>query len=125
MIFYKEVHKYNGRYYSRYDNGYQFVIGEIAQAKGDYIYGTDTIEEVLKYNYVPFDMAILELETVGRTKANVNGHVVTAKKVKVLREVNDYEGKNNSGTREVPANGSDSVLFNLLQERRHSVLSEM
>lgn len=126
MIFYKEVHKYNGRYYSRYDNSYQFVIGEIAKPKeDDYIYGTDTIEEVLKYNYVPFDMAILELETVGKSKANISGHVVTAKKVKVLREVNYYERKDNSSTREVSTDRSNSVLFNLLQERRHSVLSEM
>lgn len=125
MIFYKEVHKYNGRYYSRYDNGYQFVIGEIAQAEGDYIYGTDTIEEVLKYNYVPFDMAILELETIGKSRANVNGHVVTAKKAKVLREVKDYERKTDKNTGKISSDRSNSVLFNLLEERKHSILSEM
>lgn len=125
MIFYKEVHKYNGRYYSRYDNGYQFVIGEIAKAKGDFIYGTDTIEAVLNYDYVPFDMAILELESVGKTKVSICGHVVTAKKVKVLREVTDYEKKSNSITREISDNGSDSVLFNLLKEKRRSILSEV
>ena len=126
MIFYKEVHKYNGRYYSRYDNGYQFVIGEIAKPKeDDYIYGTDTIEEVLKYNYVPFDMAILELETVGRTRANVNGHIVTVKKAKVLREVKNYERKTDKSTGKISSDRSNSVLFNLLEERKRSILSEM
>jgi len=122
MVFYKEVHKYNGKYYSRYDNGYEFKIGEVCTAKGNYIYGTDTIENVLDYGYVPFDMAILEMEVIG--KYHKNGYVITTRKVKVLREVNIDERYNISG-REMVADRSNAELFNLLQAKRNSLLSEM
>lgn len=122
MLCYKEVHKYNGRYYSRYDNGYEFKIGEICKARGDYIYATDTIENVLAYAYVPYDMAILEMEVVG--KYNKSGYVITAKQVKVLREVNEYERHNKCAT-EVDRNNGNAELFNLLQAKRQSILSGM
>lgn len=122
MVFYKEVHKYNGKYYSRFDNGYEFVIGKICNAKGDYIYGTDTIENVLDYGYVPYDMAILEMEVIGNYKKN--GYVITAKKVKVLREVNIDEEYNIS-RRELVADKDNAELFNLLQKQRNSLLCEL
>ena len=122
MLCYKEVHKYNGKYYSRYDKGYEFKIGEICKARGDYIYATDTIENVLAYAYVPYDMAILEMEVVG--KYNKSGYVITAKQVKVLREVNEYE-IHNKCTTEVDRNNGNAELFNLLQAKRQSILSSM
>ena len=122
MVFYKEVHKYNGKYYSRYDNGYEFKIGEVCTAKGNYIYGTDTIENVLNYGYVPFDMAILEMEVIG--KYHKSGYIITTKKIKVLREVNIDERYNISG-REMVADRGNAELFNLLQAKRNSLLSEM
>ena len=122
MKFYKEVHKYNGRYYSRYDNGYEFKIGEICTAKGDYIYGTDTIENVLDYGYVPFDMAILEMEVIGKHRKN--GYIITAKKAKIIREVNISEKYNNSRGEMATDNGN-AQLFNLLQAKRNSLLCEL
>lgn len=122
MIFYKEVHKYNGCYYSRYDNGYIFKVGEIAKPNGDYIYGTDSIESVLDYNYCPFDMAILELETIGKYKKS--GEIIYATKALVKREVNKSEYDNKS-TGDFSENGSDSLLFDLLKEARNSILSGM
>ena len=122
MLCYKEVHKYNGRYYSRFDNGYEFKIGEICKAKGNYIYSTDTIENVLDYNYVPFDMAILEMEIIGTY--HKCGYVITSKQVKVIREVKDYE-RFNISRKEMVENRSNAQLYNLLQERRNSILSEM
>lgn len=122
MLCYKEVHKYNGKYYSRYDNGYEFKIGEICKAKGDYIYATDTIKNVLDYNYVPFDMAILEMEIIGTY--HKCGYVITSKQVKVIREVKDYE-RFNISRKEMVENRSNAQLYNLLQERRNSILSEM
>lgn len=122
MVFYKEVHKYNGKYYSRYDNGYEFKIGEEYTAKGDYIYGTDTIENVLDYGYVPFDMAILEMAVIG--KYHKNGYVITTRKVKVLREVNIDE-RYNISRRKMVADRGNAELFNLLQAKRNSLLSEM
>lgn len=124
MKFYKEVHKYNGTYYSRYDNGFIYKIGEIVESTdSNYIYGTTTIKEVLDYNYCQFDMAILELETVGKYSKSYN-NVITVKQAKVIREVNADEYYNTS-TGAVSENGSDSLLFNLLKEKRNSVLSEM
>ena len=122
MLFYKEVHKYNGHYYSRYDNGYEFKIGEICKAKGDYIYGTDTIENVLDYGYVPFDMAILEMEVIGKYKQS--GYVITTKQVKVIREV-DISERFNKGGDKVVRNKSNAKLFDLLQSKRASLLSEL
>ena len=122
MTFYKEVHKYNGRYYSRYDNGYEFKIGEICTAKGDYIYGTDTIANVLDYGYVPFDMAILEMEVIG--KYHKNGYVITAKKAKIIREVNVSE-KYNISRGEMATDNGNAQLFNLLQAKRNSLLCEL
>ena len=123
MIFYKEVHKYNGNYYSRYDNGFMYKIGEIVKSTDDdYIYGTDTIENVLKYNYCQFDMAILELETIG--KHYINGYVVTTKKAKVLREV-DRSEYDNTSTEAVSDDKGDTLLFDLLKKTRDSILSEM
>jgi len=122
MLCYKEVHKYNGRYYSRFDNGYEFKVGEICKAKGDYIYATDTIENVLDYNYVPFDMAILEMEVVGTY--HKNGYVITSKQVKVIREVNVNERINNS-RKEVAGNKSNAQLYDLLQAKRKSILHEL
>ena len=122
MLCYKEVHKYNGKYYSRYDNGYEFKIGEICKAKGDYIYATDTIENVLDYAYVPFDMAILEMEVIG--KYNKRGYVITAKQVKVIREVSVDEGYNQSGA-EMDRNNGNAQLFDLLKQKRESILSSM
>lgn len=122
MLCYKEVHKYNGRYYSRFDNGYEFKVGEICKAKGDYIYATDTIENVLDYNYVPFDMAILEMEVVGTY--HKNGYVITSKQVKVIREVNVDERINNS-RKEVDGNKSNAQLYDLLQAKRKSILHEL
>lgn len=118
-LFYKEVHKYNGRYYSRYDNGYEYKIGETCKAKGGYIYGTDTIENVLKYNYVPFDMTILEMEIIG--EYNKNGYIITAKKAKILREITTNE-KDNKNRRKMAANGSNAELSDLLQKKRDSIL---
>ena len=122
MLCYKEVHKYNGRYYSRFDNGYEFKIGEICKAKGDYIYATDTIANVLDYNYVPFDMAILEMEVIGTYRKN--GYVITSKQVKVIREVNEYE-RYNVNRENMDRKQSNAELFDLLQAKRNSVLSEM
>lgn len=122
MLCYKEVHKYNGKYYSRYDNGYEFKIGEVCKAKGNYIYATDTIENVLDYAYVPFDMAILEMEVIG--KYQKNGYIITAKQVKVLREVSVDE-RYNKGRTEVDRNKSNAELFDLLKTKRQSILSSM
>ena len=122
MLCYKEVHKYNGRYYSRYDNGYEFKIGEICKAKGNFIYATDTIENVLDYNYVPFDMAILEMEVIGTY--HKNGYVITSKKVKVIREV-DIDERYNISRKEVVGNKSNAQLYDLLQAKRNSVLHEL
>ena len=122
MLCYKEVHKYNGKYYSRYDNGYEFKIGEVCKAKGNYIYATDTIENVLDYAYVPFDMAILEMEVIG--KYQKNGYIITAKQVKVLREVSVDE-RYNKGRTEVDRNKSNAELFDLLKAKRQSILSSM
>ena len=122
MICYKEVHKYNGKYYSRYDNGYEFKIGEVCKAKGDYIYATDTIENVLDYAYVPFDMAILEMEVIG--KYNKRGYVITAKQVRVIREVSIDE-RYNQGRAEMDRDNSNAQLFDLLKAKRESILSSM
>ena len=122
MLCYKEVHKYNGHYYSRFDNGYEFKIGEICKAKGDYIYATDTIANVLDYNYVPFDMAILEMEVIGTYRKN--GYVITSKQVKVIREVNEYE-RYNVNRENMDRKRSNAELFDLLQAKRNSLLSEM
>ncbi len=122
MLCYKEVHKYNGRYYSRFDNGYEFKIGEICKAKGDYIYATDTIANVLDYGYVPFDMAILEMEVIG--KYHKNGYVITTKQVRVIREVNDYERVNESRA-DMARNKGNAELFNILKQRKESILSEL
>ena len=122
MLFYKEVHKYNGKYYSRFDNGYEFKIGEICKAKGDYIYGTDTIENVLDYGYVPFDMAILEMEVIGKYKQS--GYVITTKQVKVIREVSIDERYNKSRA-DMVGNKSNAKLFDLLQSKRKSLLCEL
>ena len=122
MLCYKEVHKYNGKYYSRYDNGYEFKIGEVCKAKGDYIYATDTIENVLDYAYVPFDMAILEMEVIG--KYNKSGYVITTKQVRVIREVSIDERYNQSGA-EVARNNSNAQLYNLLKAKQESILSGM
>ncbi len=122
MLCYKEVHKYNGRYYSRFDNGYEFKIGEICKAKGDYIYATDTIENVLAYNYVPFDMAILEMEIIGTY--HKNGYVITSKKVKVIREVKRDE-RINEDRNQVVRDQSNAQLYDLLQAKRKSILHEL
>ena len=122
MLCYKEVHKYNGRYYSRFDNGYEFKIGEICKAKGDYIYATDNIENVLDYNYVPFDMAILEMEIIGTY--HKNGYVITSEKVKVIREV-DIDERYNINRKEVVGNKGNAQLYDLLQAKRNSVLYEL
>lgn len=122
MLCYKEVHKYNGRYYSRFDNGYEFKIGEICKAKGDYIYATDTIKNVLDYNYVPFDMAILEMEIIGTY--HKNGYVITSKQVKVIREVNVDERYNISRNR-MDENKCNAKLYDLLQAKRKSILHEL
>lgn len=124
MIFYKEVHKYNGNYYSRWNNGFMYKIGEIVKsADDDYIYGTDTIENVLKYNYCQFDMAILELEVIGKYERN-SGYIIKAKKAKVIREVNKSEYDNTS-TENISGNKGDTLLFNLLEKTRCSILSGM
>lgn len=128
MLCYKEVHKYNGEYYSRYDNGYKFVIGEIAKpSEDDYIYATDTIENVLDYAYVPFDIAILEMEIVEGVEWKQRGYVITAKAVKVLREVSrdEYIKKDNRIRKELPERKGNPLLYDLLKERRNSILSEM
>lgn len=121
MKCYKEVHKYNGKYYSHFDNNYEFQIGTIAKAQGDYIYATDTIDNVLDYAYVPYDMRILEMETVG--KYNQNGYVITCKEMKIIREVDLNERFNTS--REKMAEQSCSELYNLLQQRKERLLSSM
>lgn len=128
MLCYKEVHKYNGEYFSRFDNGYKFVIGEIAKpSENNFIYATDTIKNVLNYAYVPYDMAILEMEIVDGFEWHKNGYVITAKAVKVLREVNKYEyiKKNIKIRTELPERKGNSLLYDLLKERRNSILSEM
>ena len=123
MLCYKEVHKYNGRYYSRHDNSYEYKIGEICKAKGNnYIYATDTIDNVLDYAYVPFDMAILEMEIIGTY--HKNGYVITSKQVKVIREVNKYE-RYDINRDQMDNRGSNAELFALLKAKRNSILSEM
>ena len=120
MLCYKEVHKYNGKYYSHYDNGYEYKIGEICKAKGDYIYATDTIENVLDYAYVPYDMTILEMEVIG--KYHKSGYVITAKQVRIIREVSADERYNKDGA-EMDRNNGNAELFNILKAKRESLLS--
>ena len=121
MKCYKEVHKYNGKYYSHFDNNYEFKIGTIAKAQGDYIYSTNTIDNVLDYAYVPFDMAILEMETVG--EYNQNGYVITCKEMKIIREVdlNERFYESREGLVKQPC----SELYNILQQKRERLLSSM
>lgn len=125
MLCYKEVHKYNGRYYSRYDNGYEFKIGELAVPSGNnYIYATDTIENVLQYAYVPFDMAILEMEIPDETEWYQSGYVITSKAVKILREVEIHE-RNHKSRSTVDRNNDNAELFALLKQKKESVLCGM
>jgi len=124
MKCYKEVHKYNGEYFSRFDLSYQYRIGEMAYPKEDnFIYATLTIDDVLDYAYVGYDIAILEMEIPDGVEKTVNGYIVKAKAVKVIKEV-PYE-RINRGSEEVFERGSDSELYRLLKERRQSILHEM
>lgn len=125
MLCYKEVHCYNGRYYSRFDNGYEFKIGEYAIPSGDnYIYATDTLDNALKYAYVPYDMAVLEMEIDDNFPFHKNGYIITAKKVKVLREVTKDE-RYNTGRSTVYRNDDNAKLYSLLQQRKESILRGM
>ena len=124
MLCYKEVRKYNGNYYSRFDNGYVYKLGEIASpSNDDFIYATDTIENVLMYAYVDYDMAIIEMEIVDGTEYVTDGYIVKAKAVRVLREVG-YE-EYNKCRKNIFTGESTAELYSLLQARKQSILCDL
>lgn len=124
MLCYKEVCKYNGEYYSVYDNNYRYKVGEIAKPedKNSWIWATDTIESCKEYGYANYDVAILEMETIGYYTQN--GTIVTAKAVRILREVEDEKGIKHNGD-EVAKDGSIAKLSAMVKKANKAHMYEL
>lgn len=121
MICYKEVCKYNGEYFSVWDNTYRYKIGEIARPKEDsWIWATDSVESCKDYGMAKYDIAILEMETVGEYKQD--GTIVTAKAVRILREVDRDERKSEQERNEMAQDESLTKLFAMVKEANKSCM---
>lgn len=106
--------KYNGEYFSVWDNTYRYKIGEIAKPKADsWIWATDSVQSCKDYGMAKYNIAILEMETVGEYE--VNRTIVTAKAVRVLREVTDEREAKLKRTNMVK-NASRAKLLAMVEE---------
>lgn len=124
MICYKEVCKYNGEYFSVWDNTYRYKIGEIARPKEDsWIWATDSIESCKDYGMAKYDIAILEMETVGEYKQDRT--IVTAKAVRILREVDRDERKSEQERNEMAQDESLTKLFAMVKEANKSCMYDL
>ncbi len=124
MICYKEVCKYNGEYFSVWDNTYRYKIGEIARPKKDsWIWATDSIESCKNYGMAKYDIAILEMETVGEYEQSET--IVTAKAAKILREVDRNEGKFERQRNEMAQDESLTKLFAMVKEANKSCVYDL
>lgn len=124
MICYKEVCKYNGEYFSVWDNTYRYKIGEIARPKEDsWIWATDSIKSCKNYGMAKYDIAILEMETVGEYEQSET--IVTAKAVKILREVDRNEGKSERQRNEMAQDESLTKLFAMVKEANKSCVYDL
>lgn len=114
MICYKEVCKYNGEYFSVWDNTYRYRIGEIAKPKANsWIWATDSIESCRNYGMAKYDIAILEMETIGEYKTSET--IVTAKAVRILREVTKDERETELKRADVAKNASRAKLLAMVE----------
>lgn len=124
MICYKEVCKYNGEYFSVWDNTYRYRIGEIAKPKANsWIWATDSIESCRNYGMAKYDIAILKMETIGEYK--VNGTIVTAKAVRILKEVTKDESRIKQNGIEMAKDKSLTKLFAMVKEANKSCMYDL